>query len=223
MTEIKLVAMTQPVGLDGVETIEEFVAWAARVSNPNNQNNSKTAKKLIRYLLNHKHFSPFEMASMSMQIKTTRDIARQILRHRSFAFQEYSQRYAVADDFITREARLQDLKNRQNSISLDLDNDEGMRRLNEEFRMKQMKLLGDTQDLYNWALSNNIAKEQARAVLPEGLTMSTLIMTGSLRSWVHYVDVRSGEDTQKEHRDIAKAAQSIILNNFPSLGDYWND
>jgi thymidylate synthase (FAD) len=199
----------------------EQVAFAARVSNPTNQNNSETAEKLVRYLIKHQHWSPLEMVSVCMEIETTRDIARQILRHRSFAFQEFSQRYADASQlgFELRDARLQDTKNRQNSIEMDLMTDE-QRQLAYQWENLQTDLLKRTSDVYKWALDKGIAKEQARAVLPEGNTKSRMYMNGTLRSWVHYIQLRSGNGTQKEHRDVALACADAIEPIFPMIKEY---
>jgi thymidylate synthase (FAD) len=197
-------------------TVDELVAYVARVSNPSNQDNHKSASKLLRYLAKHKHWSPFEMVHILMEINTTRDIARQILRHRSFSFQEFSQRYADPTQdlgFSTREARLQDTKNRQNSIEVDdpfLKND---------WQAYQAEVIEASRAAYDWAVANGIAKEQARAVLPEGLTSSRLYMAGSLRSWIHYCQVRTDVSTQKEHRDVALDAWYQITSHFPSLTD----
>lgn len=214
MTQVTLVGLTKPSAYTGCATANELVAWAARVSNPSNQNNTKTASKLVQYLIREKHWSPFEMVDISMEIKTTRDIARQILRHRSFSFQEYSQRYADPTkdlDFVMREARLQDKKNRQNSIEVeDL-------RLEEEWNMKQAQVRNAAQESYKWAIENGIAKEQARAVLPEGLTESVVIMKGSLRSWIHYCQIRRDRATQKEHREVADQCWEIIKQHFPDV------
>lgn len=218
MGQVALIGLTKPSAYTGCNSAAELVAYTARVSNPANQNNNQTAAKLIKYLLRNKHVSPFEMVHAVMEIKTTRDIARQILRHRSFSFQEFSQRYAEATGFITdREARLQDLKNRQNSIEIDDKN------LQEQWNMLQKSVVDTTQAAYAWALNNNIAKEQARAVLPEGLTESTMYMSGNLRSWIHYIDVRTDPSTQKEHRLIALQCKDIILGHFPILEDYWSN
>jgi thymidylate synthase (FAD) len=180
------------------------------VSNPANQNNTKTSEKLVEYLIQHQHWSPLEMVSICLEIETTRDIARQILRHRSFSFQEFSQRYAVADcSFMTREARLQDLKNRQNS--LDVDDPE----LENLWKQKQEELAEQAKTAYTWALEKGIAKEQARAVLPEGMTPSRLYMNGTLRSWVHYIQLRTKPDTQKEHREVALACAKAIADIYP--------
>lgn len=215
---VKLINYSQSP--DGMNLLEQ-VAFAARVSNPSNQNNSDTAEKLVRYLIKHQHWSPLEMVSVCMEIETTRDIARQILRHRSFSFQEFSQRYARADDlgFELREARLQDTKNRQNSIEMDLMTDE-QRQLAYQWENLQSDLLKRTKDVYTWALDKGIAKEQARAVLPEGNTKSRMYMNGTLRSWVHYIQLRSGNGTQKEHRDVALACANAIEPIFPMIKEY---
>lgn len=213
---VNLIGITKPTAYSGCSTVSELVAYTARVSNPANQNNNQTAAKLIKYLLKHRHVSPFEMVHATMEIKTTRDIARQILRHRSFSFQEFSQRYAEATEFINnREARLQDLKNRQNSIEINDVN------LQEQWNMLQQTVVLNSKQVYDWALNNGIAKEQARAVLPEGLTESTMYMSGNLRSWIHYIDVRIDPATQKEHRLIAEQCKDIILCHFPILEEYW--
>jgi thymidylate synthase (FAD) len=196
------------------------VAYCARVSNPSNQTNTDTSEKLIRYLIKHKHWSPLEMVSACVEIETTRDIARQILRHRSFSFQEFSQRYAVADlGWELKEARLQDTKNRQNSISLS-----GLtlteQNLMEQWKVKQEQLIQDAEYAYDWALENGIAKEQARAVLPEGLTVSRLYMQGTLRSWLHYIELRSGPETQKEHREIAQDCAQALKTIFPMVQEF---
>lgn len=193
-------------------SLMEQVAYFARVSNPANQDKLETSEKLCLYLLNNKHFSPFEMVHICLEINTTRDIARQILRHRSFSFQEFSQRYAIADlGFETRETRLQDTKNRQNSI--ETDNPE----LSQEWEQKQKELIELSSSTYKWAIDHNIAKEQARAVLPEGNTMSRMYMSGTLRSWIHYIELRSGNGTQKEHREIADACAEEISKLFPLM------
>ena len=192
-----------------------MLAYIARVSNPSNQLNTETAPKLLKYLVKNQHWSPFEMAHMVVEINTTRDIARQILRHRSFSFQEFSQRYARADDlgFEVREARMQDLKNRQ--ASLETDDKE----LVEVWQSQQQDVLRVVKRAYTWALTNGIAKEQARAVLPEGLTHSRLYMAGSVRSWIHYCMLRTDMGTQKEHREVAQACLDILLGEFPALKD----
>jgi len=195
----------------------ELVAYCARVSNPSNQNNSATAEKLVKYLIKHKHWSPLEMVNVCLEIETTRDIARQLLRHRSFTFQEFSQRYADPTEdlaFVLRECRLQDNKNRQNSIDID-QSDEYEGGLSDRWNMVQEQIIEDAKRAYNWAIDNGIAKEQARVVLPEGLTKSRLYVNGSLRSWIHYIDIRSGNGTQKEHMDLAKACAEIIYKIFP--------
>lgn len=214
-TRVRLVAITKPVIDDNpeIETAEQFIAYAARVSNPANQHNTKTAPKLVKYLLEENHFSPLEMASMTLEICSTRDIVRQILRHRSFSFQEFSQRYAVVDSFDYREARLQDLKNRQNSIELTEDKLE----LEQEWWNIQYDILEKVKKGYKWALDNGIAKEQARAVLPEGMTMSRVYMAGTIRSWVHYCQLRMSNGTQKEHQIIAQDCWKIINKQFPSI------
>lgn len=222
---VTLISYSKPTlyGMDDDEVdIQRLVAFCARVSNPGNQNNEKNTENLIRYLIKHKHWSPFEMVSACLEIETTRDIARQILRHRSFSFQEFSQRYADPTkelEFKTREARLQDVKNRQNSIDLDPENTEH-RYLNEKFRMEQVVLMRDAQKLYNWAIENGIAKEQARAVLPEGLTVSRLYMNGTLRSWIHYIELRSANGTQKEHIEIARACAVALSTVFPMIEEF---
>lgn len=220
MNTAKIIAATQPLinKIEGPMSAEEFIAYTARVSNPSNQHNTLTAPKLLKYLIAHKHWSPFEMVSVTMDIETTRDIAHQIVRHRSFSFQEFSQRYADPTKdmgFVTREARLQDAKNRQNSI---ITNDLV---LQEMWNVMQDEVKMCSEKSYKWAIDNGIAKEQARAVLPEGLTRTRLYMSGTLRSWIHYIDVRAEEGTQKEHRDIAIAAREEILKQFPSLKEYW--
>lgn len=204
---VKLIAYTQPV-IEEITNLTEFIAYVARVSNPDNQLNTETSGRLLKYLVKHSHWSPFEMASATMEIRTTRDIARQILRHRSFSFQEFSQRYAVAQNFVTREARLQDTKNRQNSI----ENTDSM--LNAEWNFRQNESINITRKNYAWALANGIAKEQARALLPEGLTESVIYMAGTLRSWIHYIELRSGPETQKEHREIAVACEKELSRVF---------
>lgn len=200
----------------------EQIAYAARVSNPANQNNSETAEKLIRYLIKNQHWSPLEMVSVCLEIETTRDIARQILRHRSFSFQEFSQRYAVADlGWEVKEARLQDTKNRQNSIEIDSSDDE-QRLISTQWYNAQQELLDKAINTYEWAINNGIAKEQARAVLPEGITMSRMYMNGTLRSWVHYIQLRSANGTQKEHRQVALACADAIEPIFPMIKEFVN-
>ena len=215
---VKLINYSQSP--DGMNLLEQ-VAFAARVSNPSNQNNSETAEKLVRYLIKNQHWSPLEMVSVCLEIETTRDIARQILRHRSFSFQEFSQRYARADDlgFELRQARLQDTKNRQNSIEMDIA-DDTQRQIAYQWENLQNDLLKRTKDVYTWALDKGIAKEQARAILPEGNTKSRMYMNGTLRSWVHYIQLRSGNGTQKEHRDVALACADAIQPIFPMIEEY---
>jgi thymidylate synthase (FAD) len=218
MQSVKIVAATEPKILTDREamSIDEFVAYVARVSNPSNQMNTATAPKLLKYLAKHKHWSPFEMVDIVMEIETTRDIGRQILRHRSFRFQEFSQRYADPTrdmGFVTREARLQDTKNRQNSIEVEdsiLQND---------WQIYQSQVIEAGRAAYEWAVESGIAKEQARAVLPEGLILSRMYMAGSLRSWIHYCQVRMDPSTQKEHREIAQMAWGEIIKIFPSLSE----
>lgn len=214
--KIRLISYTKPTGAftedTGMESLKDLIVYCARVSNPSNQNNKETVDKLIGYLAANKHWSPMEMVSACMEIETTRDIARQILRHRSFSFQEFSQRYADPTkelEFVTREARLQDLKNRQNSIEVEDDN------LQKQWDCMQRNVIGEARLAYNWAIENGIAKEQARAVLPEGCTVSRMYMQGTIRSWLHYIDLRSSNGTQKEHRDIALACASVIAEVFP--------
>lgn len=218
MSEVNLIGITKPSAYTECNTAEELVAWAARVSNPSNQNNTATANKLVSYLIRNQHWSPLEMVHVSMEIKTTRDIARQILRHRSFAFQEFSQRYADPTKdlgFVTREARLQDAKNRQNSVELGPDEN----RLAEEWNVIQKQALNAAEFAYKWAIERGIAKEQARAVLPEGNTESVMIMAGSLRSWIHYCQLRMDRATQKEHRIVAEQCWEIIKQHFPNVAE----
>lgn len=210
--EVNLIALSKPTAYSDCQTAEQLVAYAARVSNPANQNNTETAGKLVRYLIRENHWSPLEMVHMTMEIKTTRDISRQILRHRSFSFQEFSQRYAESEEFIhDREARIQDPKNRQNSHSVD---DVAFQ---EVWNVLQKRVLDNNVSAYEKALDMGIAKEQARALLPEGLTGTTLYMSGSLRSWIHYCDLRMANGTQKEHMDIAKRCWSVIGQHFPDV------
>jgi thymidylate synthase (FAD) len=212
---VKLLSYSQPTGEFrdmGIADAQELIAYCARVSNPSNQLNTETSEKLIRYLVKHQHWSPLEMVSACIEITTTRDIARQILRHRSFSFQEFSQRYADPTKdlaFVTREARLQDTKNRQNSIQTD---DEGLQR---EWELRQNNVIREARLAYQWAIDNGIAKEQARAVLPEGLTESRLYMNGTLRSWIHFIELRSGNGTQLEHQEVAIACAQVIAEIFP--------
>lgn len=225
MSKVTLVGLTKPSAVTDCHTAEELVAYAARVSNPENQNHHESAPRLLRYLIKHAHWSPFEMVHITMEIQTTRDIARQILRHRSFSFQEFSQRYAVQEHFTHREARLQDPKNRQNSIPI-ADEDFGKggnktqnERLYEDWNMKQAEVISLAKRNYAWALQNGIAKEQARAILPEGNTNSTLYMAGSLRSWIHYCELRRGHGTQKEHMRVADQCWDIIKQHFPDVAE----
>lgn len=212
MSKVNLISLSKPTAYSECYTAENLVAYAARVSNPANQNNTKTAGKLIRYLIKENHWSPLEMVHLTIEIQTTRDIGRQILRHRSFAFQEFSQRYAVSENYTTREARMQDKTNRQNSY--ETDNKE----LSEEWNIQQASIINKAKEVYHWALDNGIAKEQARAVLPEGNTETTMYMAGSLRSWVHYCDLRRSNGTQKEHMEIAEKCWEIIVQHFPQIG-----
>lgn len=216
---VKLVSFTVPctddLPLDS--DVLDLIAYCARVSNPSNQQNTDTSDKLIKYLVKHKHWSPFEMANATLEIETTRDIARQILRHRSFTFQEFSQRYADPTkdlSFTTREARLQDTKNRQNSIETDDI------RLNEDWNWYQRQALDAARKAYQWAIDRGIAKEVARAVLPEGLTMSRMYVNGSIRSWIHYLEVRTDIATQKEHREVAMACAKAIAEIFPMITEF---
>ena len=214
MSEVNLIGLTKPSAYTECNTANELVAWAARVSNPSNQNNTATAPKLVQYLIKNQHWSPLEIVHVSMEIKTTRDIARQILRHRSFSFQEFSQRYADPTQELglgTREARLQDAKNRQNSIEVD------DKFVETEWEHIQRRMIYHAKKDYNAAIKLGIAKEQARALLPEGLTESTIIMAGSLRSWVHYCQLRMDRATQKEHRIVAEQCWEIICQHFPDV------
>lgn len=212
---IKLVSYSQPAKEfmdEGLNDAQDLIAYCARVSNPSNQFNNETSAKLINYLVKHKHWSPLEMVSACLEIQTTRDIARQILRHRSFSFQEFSQRYADPTqdfEFEFREARLQDETNRQNSI--DTEDAE----LKAEWMLKQAEVINVVKNNYKWAIDNGIAKEQARAILPEGMTISRMYMNGTLRSWIHYIELRSSNGTQKEHMEVAKACAEVIANIFP--------
>ena len=222
--QVRLISYTESYEGDALAVkpndLEGLIAYCARVSNPDNQNNSDTSEKLIKYLIKNKHWSPLEMVNACLEIETTRDIARQILRHRSFSFQEFSQRYADPTkelEFVTREARLQDEKNRQDSIEVD------DKFFQIEWEQAQKRVLWAAEREYKWAIKNGIAKEQARAVLPEGLTMSRMYMNGTLRSWVHYIELRSANGTQKEHMEIAKACAVEIARIFPLIGELHND
>ena len=217
--KVKLVSYSQPTSElsdEGIENIQDLISYCARVSNPSNQLNMSTSEKLLNYLIKHKHWSPCELASACLEIETTRDIARQMLRHRSFSFQEFSQRYADPTNdlsglkFTVREARLQDEKNRQNSIETD---DEVLK---SEWERKQNHIISETLKAYRWALEQGIAKEQARAILPEGLMMSRLYMNGTIRSWIHYIELRSANGTQKEHMEVAIEIAKAISNIFPN-------
>ena len=213
--KVKLVSYSQPskeFQEMGIGDAQDLIAFCARVSNPSNQLNAATSEKLIRYLISHSHWSPLEMVTACLEIETTRDIARQILRHRSFSFQEFSQRYADPTkdlDFVIRETRLQDKKNRQNSIKSENKD------LNIEWEKRQKQVINSAIENYKWAVENGIAKEQARAVLPEGNTISRLYMNGTLRSWIHYIQLRASHGTQKEHTEIAKACAEVISKIFP--------
>jgi thymidylate synthase (FAD) len=199
-------------------SLTDLIAYTARVSNPSNQNNTETNDKLIDYLIKNKHWSPFEMVNICLEIETTRDIARQILRHRSFSFQEFSQRYAVADlGFIQKEARMQDKKNRQNSLECEDDF------LNQEWEQKQQLVIDKSKEVYTWAINNGIAKEQARSVLPEGNTKSRMYVNGTLRSWIHYIDVRTSNGTQQEHKDVAIKCALEISKIFPLILDFMHE
>jgi len=216
--KVKLISQTTPASVfsfeTNIRTLEDLCAYCARVSNPNNQQNTETSRKLINYLIKNKHWSPLEMVSACIEIETTRDIARQILRHRSFSFQEFSQRYADPTkelEFVTREARLQDTKNRQNSVETD------DKFLKEVWEKKQQNIINEAKMHYAWAINKGIAKEQARAILPEGLTVSRLYMNGTIRSWVHYIELRSANGTQKEHAEIAMACAVEIAKVFPLI------
>ena len=214
MFKVRVISYSKPaIGVDLKDDLLKMVAYCARVSNPENQNNEETAEKLVKYLIKHQHWSPLEMASVCMEIDTTRDIARQILRHRSFSFQEFSQRYAdpIKDlSFVTREARMQDNKNRQNSVVLGSDDP-----IHHIWESYQEVIIERCKHAYEWAIDAGIAKEQARAILPEGLTMSRMYVNGTLRSWIHYIQLRAANGTQKEHQEIAKACAEAIYQIFP--------
>tara|TARA_R110000764_G_C10885995_1_gene369641 strand:+ start:56 stop:733 length:678 start_codon:yes stop_codon:yes gene_type:complete len=220
MIEATLIGHTQPSETCPVDLadVQELIAYCAKVSNPQGQMNMESSDRLLNYLIKHKHWSPFEMASATIEVVTTRDIARQFLRHRSFAFQEFSQRYADPHDmentFVLREARLQDTTNRQNSVNVNNP------ALSGEWNMRQQDVIDTAKKHYNWAISNGIAKEQARAVLPEGNTVSTLYANGTIRSWIHYVELRSGNGTQKEHMEVARAVGQAITSIFPMMAGF---
>jgi thymidylate synthase (FAD) len=226
--KVKLISVSQATSemiAEGIDDAQELIAFCARVSNPSNQFNTETSEKLIKYLVKHKHWSPLEMVSACLEISTTRDIARQILRHRSFSFQEFSQRYADPTkdlNFVLRDARRQDTKNRQNSIELDLTNDAD-RFLATQWEEMQKRVTREALNAYEWAISAGIAKEQARAVLPEGLTESRLYMNGTLRSWLHYIDLRAANGTQLEHQLIAKECACAIAQAFPMIDQFVNE
>ncbi len=218
---VRLISYSQPVEdytHQHLRDVQDLVAFCARVSNPSNQMNKETSEKLIKYLIKHQHWSPLEMVSACLEIDTTRDIAHQIVRHRSFSFQEFSQRYAnpedMADTFQTREARLQDEKNRQNSIELSDESE-----LHHDWRQKQREVIDKARSVYEWAIHNGIAKEQARVVLPEGCTKTRLYMNGTIRSWVHYIELRGANGTQKEHKEIAHACAKVISKIFPIMNE----
>ena len=214
MNEVKLISYTKPAEETTLsDDLLQLVSFCARVSNPGNQYNEKTAEKLVKYLIKHKHWSPFEMVNVCLEIETTRDISRQILRHRSFSFQEFSQRYADPTEelqFTTRPARLQDYQNRQNSIDIPMEDS-----INYVWESYQEVIIERAKKAYNWAIEAGIAKEQARTILPEGLTMTRLYMNGTLRSWIHYIEVREEAGTQKEHREIAQKCAEAIYKIFP--------
>ena len=215
---VKIISFSQaPEGWDGYDC-QELIAYCARVSNPSNQMNTETSEKLIKYLIKHAHWSPLEMVNACLEINTTRDIAHQIVRHRSFSFQEFSQRYAdpaeFGEQFVTREARLQDPKNRQNSVEIDSEED-----IHHAWARVQQGVIDKAKEAYEWAIKAGIAKEQARVVLPEGCTKTRLYMNGTLRSWVHYIELRGAHGTQKEHAEIAKACAKVIAEIFPLMKD----
>ena len=221
--KIKLISYSEPAGEmpADIDDVQDLIAYCARVSNPSNQTNTDTSDKLIRYLIKNQHWSPLEMVSACLEIETTRDIARQILRHRSFSFQEFSQRYADPTkelDFVVREARLQDAKNRQNSIEMGVTLADEL--IKDEWKERQLNIIQQVKDTYEWAVRNGIAKEQARAILPEGNTVSKLYMNGTLRSWVHYIQLRSANGTQKEHREIALKCAEVIAKVFPMAKEF---
>ncbi len=224
--KVSLVSYSKPskeLVSEGLYDVQELIAYCARVSNPTNQFNTESSEKLIKYLVKHQHWSPLEMVSACLEITTTRDIARQILRHRSFSFQEFSQRYADPTkelDFVLRDARIQDTHNRQNSIDIDPVNNDQQRQLLYQWQQMQTRVIIEAKGAYEWAISKGIAKEQARAVLPEGLTVSKLYMNGTLRSWVHYIQLRSANGTQKEHVEVAKAVAQVIADVFPIIDNF---
>ena len=224
--QVKLISYSKPSRQlvdEGLYDVQELVAFCARVSNPANQYNTETSEKLIKYLIKHAHWSPLEMASACLEIDTTRDIAHQIVRHRSFAFQEFSQRYAdpkeLGDMFTLRECRLQDTKNRQNSIHIDINSAEGLQ-LARMWDTHQRKVIEAAKEAYEWAIKSGIAKEQARVVLPEGLTKTRVYMNGTIRSWIHYIQLRASNGTQLEHMEIAKACAVVIAEIFPLAAEF---
>jgi thymidylate synthase (FAD) len=221
MTTVRLVNYSKPTEefeKEGINDVQDLIAFCARVSNPSAQINSDTSAKLIKYLIKHQHWSPLEMVNAVLEINTTRDIAHQVVRHRSFAFQEFSQRYAnpaeFGDQFVTREARLQDTKNRQNSVEIDSEED-----IHFAWAAKQQEVIDKAKEVYDWAIASGIAKEQARVVLPEGNTKTRLYMNGTLRSWVHYIELRGSNGTQKEHMEIAHACAKVISEIFPLMNE----
>ena len=216
---VKIVSYSKPTEefvAEGLTDLQELIAFCAKVSNPSAQINNETSERLIKYLIKHQHWSPLEMVNATLEIETTRDIAHQIVRHRSFAFQEFSQRYAnpaeMGNQFVVREARLQDLKNRQNSVEVDADED-----IHHAWASVQQGVIDKAKEAYDWAIKAGIAKEQARVVLPEGNTKTRLYMNGTLRSWVHYIELRGANGTQKEHMDVAKACAKVISEIFPLM------
>jgi thymidylate synthase (FAD) len=224
--EVKLISSSKPsrqLASEGIYDAQELIAYCARVSNPSNQLNTESSEKLIKYLVKHQHWSPLEMVSACLEITTTRDIARQILRHRSFSFQEFSQRYADPTkdlNFVRRDARKQDEKNRQNSVELDIQNNDADRFLQYQWEQMQQNLIDQARTTYEWAIEKGIAKEQARAVLPEGLIESRIYMNGTLRSWIHFIELRSANGTQKEHRQVAIECAKVIAEIFPLANEY---
>ena len=221
MTTVRLVHYSKPTEefeKEGINNVQDLIAFCARVSNPSAQINSDTSAKLIKYLIKHQHWSPLEMVNAVLEINTTRDIAHQVVRHRSFAFQEFSQRYAnpaeFGDQFVTREARLQDTKNRQNSVEIDSEED-----IHFAWAARQQEVIDKAKEVYDWAIASGIAKEQARVVLPEGNTKTRLYMNGTLRSWVHYIELRGANGTQKEHMEIAHACAKVISEIFPLMNE----
>lgn len=222
--KVKLISYSQPTAEvieEGLDDVQDLVAFCARVSNPSNQFNTETSEKLIKYLVKHKHWSPLEMVSACLEVETTRDIARQMLRHRSFSFQEFSQRYADPTkdlSFVLREARLQDEKNRQNSV--ELPKTIHGQNIAEEWNAKQKEILALVTQSYGWAINNGIAKEQARVILPEGNTVSRLYMNGTIRSWIHFIELRSANGTQKEHQEVALECAKVIAKVFPLANEF---